>query len=313
MARYANLREIQRLDPLKDHCRIVYLTCGYEFPWDSTRSLEVALYRTYSVPSISALLDQTGEFRLHTQKRYDDTALIIAEIIKWGYDSERGREALRRMNRIHGHFQISNEDYLYVLSTFIFEPIRWFDRFGWRKTDKNERLALYYLWREVGKRMNIKNIPASYEAFELYNVEYERQHFRYAGTNRAVGIATRNLFLNWFPKPFSPAIKLGIYALLDERLLDSFGFPHPPQIVRRIVAASLKARGMALRFFPARRKLGFITEGTMRTYPNGYKISDLGPASMQLSRPLVDTQPDIQLQPPAGNHSTPEKSAEKES
>jgi hypothetical protein len=53
---------------------------------------ELALYRTYCVPSITALLDKTGEFYKRTQKRYDDTALIVAEIAKWGYESERGRQ-----------------------------------------------------------------------------------------------------------------------------------------------------------------------------------------------------------------------------
>ena len=52
----------------------------------------------------------------------------MAEISKWGYDSERGREALRKMNRAHSRFDISNDDYLYVLSTFIYEPIRWMER-----------------------------------------------------------------------------------------------------------------------------------------------------------------------------------------
>ena len=156
MGRYDRLRHIEKLDPKRDHVEIYHLMSGYEFPWDITRALELALYRTYCVPSISALLDRTGEFYKRTQKRYDDTALIVAEIAKWGYDSERGREALRRMNRAHGRFDISNDDYLYVLSTFIYEPVRWMDRFGWRKMTVNEKLASYYFWYEIGRRMGIK-------------------------------------------------------------------------------------------------------------------------------------------------------------
>ncbi len=278
--RYENLEEIQRLDPEKDHCRIVYLTNGLEFPWDSTRSLEIALYRTYCIPSISALLDRTGEFRLYTQKRYDDTALIVAEMLKYGYDSERGKEALRRMNRIHNHYPIANEDYLYVLSTFIYEPLRWFDRFGWRKIDPNERLAHYYFWREVGRRMNIKNIPGSYEEFETYNREYEQKHFHFAETNRAVGIATRNLFASWFPGPVRPLVKYGIYTMLDETMLDAFGFPHPPRLLCDLVALSLKGRGKVLRYFPARSRGSFLIDRPQRTYPNGYRINDLGPYNL---------------------------------
>ena len=48
-------KEIVSLDPVKDHCRIVHLTTGYEFPWDIVRALEVALMRTFCSPRISGL------------------------------------------------------------------------------------------------------------------------------------------------------------------------------------------------------------------------------------------------------------------
>ncbi len=56
MGRYDDLKHIEQLDPEKDHVAIYELTTCYEFPWDIVRSLEVALYRTYCIPSISALL-----------------------------------------------------------------------------------------------------------------------------------------------------------------------------------------------------------------------------------------------------------------
>src|ERR1041384_967904 len=129
---------------------------GWEFPWDYVRALEMALYRTFCSPSTSAVLVRSGEFQKRPQRRYDDTSLLMAEIMEWGYDSERGKESLRRINRFHRHYDIKNEDFLYVLSTFHLEPIRWMDRFGWRKMTQGERVASYYFWREVGKRMAIK-------------------------------------------------------------------------------------------------------------------------------------------------------------
>jgi hypothetical protein len=127
------LDEILGLDPLRDHKRIVYLDTCFEFPFDTTRSLEFALFRTFAVPSIGGLLDRTGEFAQRAQKRYDDTDLILSTLVEEGYDSELGKRAIRRMNQIHGRFEISNDDFLYVLSTFVFEPIRWNERFGWRR------------------------------------------------------------------------------------------------------------------------------------------------------------------------------------
>jgi hypothetical protein len=78
------LDEIRALDPRQDHQRIVHLIACFEFPFDTTRALEFALFRTFCVPSIAALLDQTGEFRLRAQKRYDDTDLMGSELMEWG-------------------------------------------------------------------------------------------------------------------------------------------------------------------------------------------------------------------------------------
>jgi ER-bound oxygenase mpaB/B'/Rubber oxygenase, catalytic domain len=280
MGRYDVLRRIEQLDPERDCQEICRLTTTYDFPWDTTRSLELALYRTYAVPSISALLDQTGEFARRAQKRYDDTSLLIAEFTEWGYESERGKRALRRMNAIHHHYSIANADYLYVLTTFIFEPIRWNVRFGWRRLTDKERLATFYLWREIGRRMSIHDIPNTYAALERYNVEYEREHFRYAETNRRVGEATRDLFLSWFPAPLRPALRPGIYALMDEPLLNAFGFPHPPRWLRRLVAGGLRLRARVLRHLPPRRSPRLYTEQRQRTYPSGYAIEDLGPEAI---------------------------------
>src|ERR671924_661964 len=162
MPRSRFLDEIRRLDPVQDHQRIVFLSTCYEFPFDTTRALEFALFRTFCVPSIAALLDRTGEFSRRAQKRYDDTDLIVSELMEWGYDSDRGKRALRRMNQLHGRFAIANEDFLYVLSTFIYEPIRWNARFGWRRMCEQERLGMFYFWREVGRRMNIQDLPDDY-------------------------------------------------------------------------------------------------------------------------------------------------------
>lgn len=277
MGRYDVLRRIERLDPERDCQEISRLLSTYEFPWDNQRALEFALFRTYAVPSISALLDATGEFARRAQKRYDDTAILISEFSEWGYESERGRAALRRMNRIHHRFDISNEDYLYVLTTFVFEPIRWNARYGWRRLTEREQLAAFSFWREVGRRMGIHDIPETYAALEAYNVAYEREHFRYAETNRRVGEATRDLFLSWFPAPLRPLLKPGVYALMDEPLLDAFGFPHPPAWLRRTLDVTLRLRGRLLRYFPPRRKPRYYTALRHRTYPRGYAIEAVGP------------------------------------
>jgi hypothetical protein len=312
MSQLTPLEQIRRLDPEKDHQRICYLSGCYEFPFDLTRSLELALFRTFCSPSISAVLDSTGEFHHRAQKRYDDTDLIISEMLEYGYDSERGRAALRRMNQLHGHYVISNADFLYVLSTFVFEPIRWMDRFGWRPMCEQEKLALFYFWCEIGRRMNITGLPASYDEFERYNIDYERANFQYSPANRRVGEASRNMFLSWFlPASLHGLGAPFIYALMDEPLLRAFGFPSPPPVVRHIVERALTMRARIVRLLPRRRRPRVRTNMKHRSYPHGYRIDELGPQAPAGSSPYLrrrtippENRSDVELMPSANTSSS---------
>jgi hypothetical protein len=274
----SRLDEIRTLDPERDHQRIVHLDACYEFPFDITRSLEFALFRTYCVPSISGLLARTGEFLRCPQKRYDDTDVIISELMEWGYDSQRGRAALQRMNAIHSHFQIANDDYLYVLSTFVFEPIRWNTRFGWRPMCEQEKLAFFHFWHAVGSRMDIRGIPSDYAAFEAFNRDYERSHFAYAESNHHIGEATRELFTSWAPRALRPLVRAAIHALLDEPVRRGFGFPPPPPWQRAAVRAALRLRGKLAAWLPPRHLPRLRTQMARPSYPRGYQIEQVGPA-----------------------------------
>jgi hypothetical protein len=271
------LREIRTLDPVRDHQRIAFLTGRVDFPWDTTRALEFALFRTFAVPSIAALLHGTGEFEKRTQRRYDDTDIIMSEIMEHGYDSERGRAAIKRMNGMHGRFQISNDDFLYVLSTFVFVPIRWIERFGWRQMIEAERLAWFHFWREVGRRMNIQDLPGDYHAFERFSNEYEAKHFRFTEASQRVGTATRDMFKSWFPRVLAPVVERGIHAFLDDALIVAFGFNKAPSWLKTTADVSLRGRGVLLRFWPRRRKALLRTKMKHRSHPCGYKIDELGP------------------------------------
>ena len=52
------------------------------------------------------------------------------------------------MNQIHGAIRRSrNDDFLYVLSAMVLEPLRWNERFGWRRLLEAERQAAFHFWR----------------------------------------------------------------------------------------------------------------------------------------------------------------------
>lgn len=256
---------------------MVFLSCRQDFPFDTTRSLEFALFRTFCAPGISTLLDSTKEFEHRAQKRYDDTDILISEIMEHGYDSERGRRAIKRMNALHGRFAIAKDNFLYVLSTFAFAPIRWNERFGWRRMIEKERLALFHFWRAVGHRMNIHDIPECYADFEQFNLDYEKRHHRYNEANHRVGLATRNLFMSWFPSFTRPFVRHVIHAMMDESLLEAFGFPKPSPWLRRLTESSLQWRARLLRLLPRRTRPLLRTRMKRSSYPCGNQIEKIGP------------------------------------
>jgi hypothetical protein len=279
--RHDLLRRIAGLDPARDHLEIYRISAGFEFPWDYTRALEFALLRTYCVPSISAVLADSGEFQRRPQKRYDDTALLMAEIAAHGYDSPRGREALKVVNRAHGRHPITNDDMLYVLSTFIYDPIDWLARYGWRPPHRNEKLAAYFYYREVGTRMGIRAIPPSYEEYAAFKVAYERAHFVFSDTNRRIGEYTVGLLAGWFPAVLRPAVRLGVRGMLDPSMLEALGFAPAPRWVGGMASDLLKARAAVVRLLPPRRRSVLAMPRRNRTYPGypaGYRPADLGPS-----------------------------------
>jgi hypothetical protein len=271
------LREIKRLHPERDAERIVCLDACYEFPFDVTRSLELAFFRTFAVPSIAALLGSTGEFVERARKRYDDTDLLISAFTEYGYTSSLGRAAIRRMNQIHARFPIANDDFRYVLSTLVLEPFRWNERFGWRRAIEAERLAMFHFWRAVGQMMNIKAIPATYEELDRFNVEFERDRFAFTEAGHRVAVAMIEMFLRRIPLLPTRLGSRGIYALLDAPLLDALGLPRPAAGERRAVAGALRARAAAVRLLPPRRRARLRTRTRRATYPSGYRIEELGP------------------------------------
>jgi len=272
------LKKLENLDPEKDTLEIVRLIANYDFVWDTARSLEFALFRTFAVPAIGELLAATHEFEKRPQKRYDDTDLILSEMMEHGYDSERGKEAIRRMNRIHGHFNISNDTFLYVLTTFVVEPYRWNQRFGYRKSGQKELHTSYIFWREVGKRMNIKDIPGNFDEMKKFNEEYEAAHFGFTEGSRKVADATLNLFLGWYvPRFMFPVFRPVLFCFMDDALLNAFHYKKPSTLLKALVNGLMQFRNVFTRFIPLRTKPVLRTKREpIVSYPKGYEVKNLG-------------------------------------
>jgi hypothetical protein len=245
---------VDRLDPATDFNRIYSIMATHEFPWDMNQALSFALFRTYAVPSIGVLLHDTGEFTERTQRRYDDTVVLLDGMAEHGLDSPQGRSALRRMNQMHAMYDISNDDLRYVLSTFVVVPIRWLDAYGWRPMTEHERVASAHYYRDLGRHMGIRGVPETWEDFVALMDAYEDEHFAYDARARAVADATLDLMATFPPNHLAPrrAVVRFSRAYMDEPLLDAFRYQHPTVVERNAAHAALRARGAWLRTRPPR-------------------------------------------------------------
>lgn len=275
--RYANLRRIQSLDPYTDYDEILRLTARHDFPWDYLQGTGIAFMRDYGVPSISRVLHRTGEFERHGIKRYDDTILIGQESTIDGIDSPRGHAAVRRLNAIHGHYDIPNDEFAYVLATTIVGPVRWISQYGWRQLDRNELIAIERVTTRFGELMGIKGLPSTYDGYLQLLLDYERTHFSPDPANTALAEASISIARAVAPAPIRPLVRRVTIALMDEPLRTVLGLPSQPRPFVSLVRRLLDLRGRVLRFAPPRAE-PYLHKPV--TYPNGHRLSDLGPLSM---------------------------------
>jgi hypothetical protein len=285
-------RRIRQLDPDRDYHEIYRILATHEFPWDMNQSLSFALYRTYAVPSIGRLLVETGEFTQRTQKRYDDTALILDTILEHGLGSPLGRSALRRMNHMHGAYDISNDDKLYVLSAFVVAPIRWIDKYGWRRWTEAERTASVNYYRDLGRHMGIKDIPGNEQEFTAFLDRYEREHFAFDEGALAVSEATLALMATFPLNHLAPRVVMDRFAkaLMDDRLIEAFHYRRPSGWERVLATGALRLRASVVRCLPARKEPLYARQlANIRSYPEGYDVAALGtfPPGCPVPRALV--------------------------
>lgn len=265
------------LDSAKDWVEIYAIAVGHEFPWDNARATEFALFRTFAVPEIGELLFHTSAFTEQTQKRYDDTTIVIdgAGLFIGGESDDR--TAIRRLNQMHGSYDIPNDQMLYVLTTFVVPSRRWIDRYGYRPMNTAEVASSVHYWKRMAELMGIRDVPEDYAGFEEYFDSYEQDRFAFSPGGRAVADSTLDLFVSWYPLPLRPLMRAIAIALMDQHLRETLRYDAPTALLSRAVEMSLGLRKHFIRLLPARRNLRrAITDRRIRSYPGGWDMTKVG-------------------------------------
>ena len=222
---------------LHDAFLIQQRLCELEFPFTFHKGLQFALFRTYGIPSISKLLVKTKQLSEPATacKRYVDTEVLVSEFCQYPPESERAIEAIARTNYIHSFYrdskQVSNEDMLYTLSLFALEPMRWVDRYEWRRLENFEKNALGTFWKAIGDAMGIeyanfldhgkegwKDGLQWFEDVSAWAEEYEVTAMKPSIDNHRTAEETTKLLLWYVPDWAKGLGKLLVVTLMDQRL-----------------------------------------------------------------------------------------------
>ena len=271
------VRQIEQMDPRTQWAEIFAITDGHEFPWDTQRAGEIALVHTYAVPEIGELLARTGEFTNRTEKRVDDTAIILVEAGNYIGGETNDPTAIRRLNRMHGAYDIPNDQMLYVLTTFVVVTRRWVDRYGYRPMLDVEVESMVRYWQRMGELMNISDVPTDYASFADYLDTYERERFGFSPGGRAVSDATFALLASRFPAPLSELVRQIVLSMLAPHLRRALGYADPPRAVSEAVDFALRVRQRLIRLLPARRNyVSPLDRLPLRAYPHGYDLTQVG-------------------------------------
>jgi hypothetical protein len=245
----------------------------------------VAYYRNFAIPSIAATLHANAEIQQRPMKRSYDTAIVIYELISCGLESDRGRTMVELLNRVHRNVPGSRDDFLYVLLTLLVVPIRWIQKRAWRQPTAAELAAASRFFTELGTRMNINGMPATYAEAEDFFDHYEVAHVAPSNEGQLLMENTVQVFQNRLPAPLRPLAKQLISTMLDDdRLTDALGLPRTGRMSRTALKTGLAARNAIHRRRPLKTNPHFTPgDAGSSLYPGGYSLDQIGPVNVPSS------------------------------
>jgi predicted heme/steroid binding protein len=246
LVRGTSAAELERLDPRRDSDRI-YHHLLRTFRAESRVVETLAINRVATWESLALFLRSTREAERNPVGRFFDTYALFANYFEWGEASERGGQAVERMNQIHGRYFLPNEGMKYVLLNTAFTWLDGIDRIGHRALTPLEREGFFQAHVRLGRAMHIQELSLDKrEMYEWFRQVNERNAF-----HTPLKSATFELFVkNSFASAASePAVMLAAARVaMDDHYRAALGYAAPTsrdeQTVRSALA-SLAARAEA--------------------------------------------------------------------
>jgi hypothetical protein len=243
---YAIRRRIAALDPVADHEEIARLTFEvlYGDPIAVHAAYLVGFARQVAVPGIARVVYRGGggENLRDVARRTDDTLTLFGAFFHHGHSSPEGRVAITRMEEIHSHFAITDEQKRYTLATLIFEAERIGSHLGFAPFTAGQREASWRFWRGVAEQMPLIGLPASGEDLRRWMLTYERENWGYSdGGRRVVECFFEDWTTRWFPCRARGLGREILLALMEDDLRAALHLEAPDRRVERAIRLGSRA------------------------------------------------------------------------
>jgi len=270
---YARLRKIESLD-LAMHYREITQLFYADFQSTMVVKSINGFMMNYSSPRISRILSGSGELEHRVAKRVVDTIMLASSVMQHGYAGE-GRDAARRVNAMHRHYDIHPEDFLAVGSEEVVGSVELAERYGWRPVTDKEREAVNLYYSQQTQAFGSRTpLPATYAQTKALYEDYVERNVRYDPQNERLGKVLTKFLATLVPAPIRPLYRMILLAQLDDRVARACGIRPASRPVKWMTHTVLSKMG---RKDPIPDGAPNQLEALIRrVYPNGYKIDRLG-------------------------------------
>ncbi|KAL5536480.1 hypothetical protein ACEPAF_302 [Sanghuangporus sanghuang] len=248
----------------KEAQKIVHHVLHLEMPGLLRIALAFASFKTYAIPTISEVLVQSKQFttRENASKRFADTEILVLTLASCPFVEEadmtsenvdqRNSVATARINWLHSRWpNIKNEDFIYTLSLFVLEPIRWARLYGWRDLHEIEQEAFFVTWKEIGRRMKIQNIPETLQDLAEWTESYEEIAMAPSSSNFEIGRSAFEYMLSTFPEAFGirKLLRAICLSLLEDRVRRALMFSEPSPVAQKLAQCVMNFFAIQHRYF----------------------------------------------------------------
>lgn len=242
----------------------------------------IAFMEQVAIPSMARTLYRrgTGDIVAATAQRNADTLLFFGQLLDHGPTSAVGRMWIDRLNDIHSHFPLRNDDSLYTLATLALDPHRLTSTLGRSPFSDAELEAQWRFWRDVAVLQHVDHIPSSRDELASWRDDYERREFAATHDGRQIARALIGAFAEQVLPTWCRGLATEIIsALCSPQLRAVHDLPAPRTVTRLVLRGAMVGYSLSTPLHPVDLDRSLVTAfGTATSTPHD-------PASVGYLRP----------------------------